>query len=432
MLKSIAFIFLSFFVSSAFGQDLTQLGGDLSTDADGRNALQLPAPNISSEERRLLQLSGFGDFHRIFTKEEGLGPSFVNRSCGGCHVDNGRGPIKFSSDNFTGSAMIIKVSTKGVNKDGTPKGVPGVGGQIQDHNLSDTPVIRPKITWIRRTREYPDGTKYSLRRPVVSLKIPKVDMKKVNTSMRMTPAMIGMGLIEEIPESAILEKSDPNDSDGDGISGKPNYVADAAKGGKSLGRFGFKATHPTVEQQSAAAFFGDMGVTTRLFLTKDKNQEVSDEALSRLVFYLKFGGVPKARNQSDLFIQSGFRLFKSIGCDSCHRVSFNMGSNNNPEYSDQTIHPFSDFLLHDMGRELADNVSQFSARGSEWRTTPLWGLGFSKSISDVRQAFLHDGRARNIEEAILWHGGESEKSKKKFMNLLSIERESLIAFLESL
>lgn len=435
MLKRIfTFILLVGTLSASFarGEDLTNLGGDLSSDMEGRNAIQLPAPNISSEERRVLQLSGFTPFHKIFTPEEGVGPSFVSRSCGSCHVDNGRGPVKFSDDDFTGSTMIIKVSLKGKNRDGSPKELPKIGGQIQDHNLSGTSKIKPKLSWIKRSYEYSDGDRYSLRRPVLNLKIPGFTMKNVNVSLRMTPPMIAMGLIEAIPESAILERSDPNDSNRDGISGKPNYVANKATGGVSLGRFGFKATQPTVEQQSAAAFYGDMGMTSRLFTERNKAKEVSDSDLSSLVFYLKFGGVPKARNQSDLFIQSGLRLFKSTGCESCHTMTFETGANSEPEYAYQTIHPLSDFLLHDMGKDLADTVSQFSAKGSEWRTAPLWGLGFSKTISKVTQGYLHDGRARSIEEAILWHGGEAENSKRKFKKLLSIERESMIAFLNSL
>jgi CxxC motif-containing protein (DUF1111 family) len=241
-----------------------------------------------------------------------------------------------------------------------------------------------------------------------------------------------MGLLEVIPESEVLALSDPDDLNGDGISGRPNYVIDRSSGTKALGRFGFKATHPTLVQQSGAASFFDMGITNPLFPAINGSTEISGADFERLVVYQQIAGVPPARDQELPDIIAGKTLFQSVGCNGCHTMTFKTATDTDPEVAGQTVHPFTDLLLHDMGPDLADNHPEFSASGFEWRTTPLWGLGFSPQISAVKPLYLHDGRARTIEEAILWHGGEAAIAKDKFVRLSADERFKLIQFLQSL
>ncbi|MCB0339168.1 MAG: thiol oxidoreductase, partial [Bdellovibrionales bacterium] len=261
---------------------------------------------------------------------------------------------------------------------------------------------------------------------------PGFKKKELRSSLRMSPLLIGVGLLEAIPEESILSLSDPEDSNNDGISGKPNYVVDIRTQGTALGRFGFKASHPTVEQQSSAAFFHDMGLTNPLFIEANLPFEVSQQELDRIVVYQVLAGVPKARYQSTDFIEKGRSIFFELGCHKCHTPTFVTGEHKYSELAGQTIHPFTDLLLHNMGPGLRDRRAEFSAKGSEWRTTPLWGLGFAKTLSEVKPRFLHDGRARNLKEAILWHGGEAKSAKDGFKALSKSDREFLISFLNSL
>jgi CxxC motif-containing protein (DUF1111 family) len=238
--------------------------------------------------------------------------------------------------------------------------------------------------------------------------------------------------LEAIPASTILRLSDPNDSNRDGISGRVNFVVDHEAGGYSVGRFGHKATIASVKQQSAAALYHDMQITTTIFSESPAEIEISDEQLQLLTLYQRLAGVPTARNQNDQQVIAGKQIFKNLRCDSCHRMTLVTGGNYaDPELRNQTIHPFTDLLLHDMGTGLADSWQEFSARGTEWRTAPLWGIGFAERLSK-RIFYLHDGRARSIEEAILWHGGEARRSTNQFKQLTKQERDSLVAFLRSL
>ncbi|MCB0331523.1 MAG: hypothetical protein KDD70_17750 [Bdellovibrionales bacterium] len=199
-----------------------------------------------------------------------------------------------------------------------------------------------------------------------------------------------------------------------------------------LGRFGFRASQPSVRHQSAGAAAGEMGLTTSLFNSTNEAPEISDEELEKLALYQMLAGVPIARDQTDPSVQYGKQLFQLAGCHNCHRFNIQTSNTVYPELNDQLIHPFTDLLLHDMGEGLADSRPEFSASGAEWRTTPLWGIGFLGTISPVRQHYLHDGRAKSLEEAILWHGGEAESSRNKFVDFSKLERASLISFLESL
>lgn len=414
-------------------QDITRLGGDLTTELTGHNALQVAAPNTSSYERYTRQISGFEVFHRQRTEASGAGPRLINASCGGCHVDNGKGPLKFRTGANKGSTMVVKVSLPGLAENGAPRDVPNVGEQLLDHSISGRTFFDIRLNWINVPGQYPDGKRYTLRRPDLKFHIPGRNQRTIAFSLRMSPMLIGLGLLEAVPDEVVLALSDPYDLDGDGISGKPNYVPNIRANGLSIGRFGHRASHPTVEQQSGAAAFHDMGLTNALFPGEDSAPvELSDDDFDRLVIYQQIPGLPIARDQENPKVILGKQIFQQIGCDACHVMTLQIGANSAPELANQTIHPFTDLLLHNMGPDLADKRAEFSARGSEWRTAPLWGLGFAKTVSNVRPTFLHDGRARTIEEAILWHGGEAKAAQKRFKSLAQAKREALVVFLNSL
>jgi CxxC motif-containing protein (DUF1111 family) len=264
--------------------------------------------------------------------------------------------------------------------------------------------------------------------------------------------MIGMGLLEAIPDEAILANADPDDRDGDGVSGRPNYAWDAEKNKAALGRFGWKAGQPSVMMQTTGAFAGDVGISSRLASAgwgdcteaqtacrgapdgRDPGAagELPDKMLDLVVFYSRNLGVPARRDVDDPTVLKGKKIFYESGCIACHRPKFvTRRDSAEPEQSFQLIWPYSDMLLHDMGEGLADGRPEGEASGSEWRTSPLWGIGLTETVSG-HSHFLHDGRARNLMEAILWHGGEAESAKRAVLSLSGSERAALIAFLRSL
>lgn len=412
-------------------QDISRQGGDLTSDLPGRASIQVNAPNVTDETRRLFQLEGFRQFHRVFIKGDGLGPDFVNASCGRCHVDNGKGQAKVSKTNRAGSSMIVKISLRGLRADGSPKPVPGLGDQVQDQSLSKRKVAL-QLTWTEKVGRYPDGTRYKLRRPNLSLKLAKASSRKILTSLRMTPPIIGPGLLEAVPDSVILEYADADDANGDGISGRPNYVPVVRTGQTALGRFGFRASHTNVEEQTAAALFSDIGITNPIVFQQGREPELGEEPMKLLVLYQKLAGVPRAVRQDEPLILRGKEMFQQVGCDDCHRMTLRTENYSDPELSNQEFHPFTDLLLHDMGTGLADKRPEFGATGREWKTTPLWGLGLISRLRGGKVPYLHDGRARTVEEAILWHGGEAARSLQAFRNLPKGDRAALISFLHSL
>lgn len=413
-------------------EDLTNLGGALSTDLAGRHAIQASAPNVVGESRIAEQAAGFPLFHRTTTTREGLGPTFINNSCAGCHVNNGRGPTVFGSPSRGGSSMVVKIKAPGLVADGSAPPVARLGSQILDQKVG-APIKRVvKLSWTQVNGKYADGTKYSLRKPKLAFPVSLKPPKKTIASLRMSPPLIGMGLLEAISASEIVGRSDPTDRNGDGISGRVNWVRDYVVGGYTVGRFGFKGNLPTVHQQSAAALYHDMHITNPVFGDEGVPPEASSEDLHSLAIYLRLAGVPKAQDQTSPQVMEGRKLFSRVGCDKCHLPTLVTGSHADPELSGQTIHPFTDLLLHDMGAGLADGWAEFSAGGREWRTTPLWGLGFSRRLANGKAVYLHDGRAHSVEEAILWHGGEAASSQREFKNLTLAQRKALLAFLDSL
>lgn len=412
------------------------LGGGLTSNERPAVAVVIPAPNVTASERFDTHLEGHNLFHtplnQVFPDKPNLvGPRFNASTCGECHFGNGKGAIKFSPRGF-GSTLLIKVNLKGTNLDGSPKTIPGTPEQIQDHQVSGKSPYNIKLRWTFKKGTYPDGKKYELRRPYLTFVIPGVSKDKIISSLRMSPSIIGMGLLDAVPTSTLIDLSDPFDLNGDGITGRPNLVRDIASNTKKLGRFGFKAAHPDLLQQSAAALFHDMGVTNSLFNDTKLEAEMSDADLDKIMLFQKVGGVPKARDQEDAEVIAGKALFQQVNCSGCHLMSLKTGVSSDPELSNQEFHPFTDLLLHDMGPGLADKRAEFAAKGSEWRTTPLWGIGIAKDLADHKPGFLHDGRARTIEEAVLWHGGEAKNSLTAYTKLSESDRIKLLKFLSSL
>jgi CxxC motif-containing protein (DUF1111 family) len=267
----------------------------------------------------------------------------------------------------------------------------------------------------------------------------------VQVSPRVAPFMIGLGLLGAVPEETVLAAADPDDADGDGISGRPNTVWDRRAQSEALGRFGWKANQPSVEQQNSGAFLGDIGITSDLFPEQNctsvepdcvaapngGDPEVDQDKIDSVTFYASLLAVPARRDFDDPTVLAGEQLFHDIGCVACHRSTLVTGDADIPALSAQTIHPYTDLLLHDMGPDLADERPDYQADGREWRTAPLWGIGLIDNVN--RHDFLlHDGRARGFAEAILWHGGEGEAARERFRTLSEEDRAALLRFLESL
>ena len=343
--------------------------------------------------------------------------------------------------------MLFRVSLPNPESDGTqgPVPVPGFGTQLNNRAIFGVaPEGTVTINYTEGELTTSDGAKVYLRTPNYEIKDTYQPLPDdVEISPRVAPVLFGLGLLEAIPESTILALEDEHDQDGDGISGKANYVWDVQERGLNLGRFGWKANQPTLLQQVASAYHDDIGITTSLLPRENSagqlqhdgrgdDPELSDEILDVVTFYIQTLAVPARRNLDDPNVQRGEELFESAGCSGCHIPTLRTGTLAGvPAVSNQTIHPYTDLLLHDMGPGLADNRPDFLAGGSEWRTPPLWGIGLIKVVNGHTN-LLHDGRARGLLEAILWHGGEAEQSREAVQNMSASDRDALIAFLESL
>ena len=356
-----------------------------------------------------------------------LGPRFVARSCIACHVNNGRALAP-----QIGSPMYQTVVKVAADADGTPH--PKLGTALQPQATTDRPEAIATISDYQTTRgTFADGTPYTLRKPRYSFQgvVPK------HFSVRLTPQLVGLGLLESISESTIIAGADPSDTNNDGISGRIRAVTDPETNQLRLGRFGYKAGQARVRHQIAAAFNSDMGVLSELYSRPDGEPEsgpVEIEAaqLDQLNRYLSTLGISARRNLDNPQVRRGEQLFAATGCAKCHTPQMTTGGFHPlAELRNQSIQPYTDLLLHDMGVGLADNLGEGSATGAEWRTSPLWSIGLTRGVSGG-EAYLHDGRARSLSEAILWHGGEGNAARDAFRKLSHDDRESLIAFLQSL
>jgi CxxC motif-containing protein (DUF1111 family) len=462
MRRIVTFIALAYAIAGVAAADLAppsaivellsvRSGGDATTDVRSASAFTQHADSLDAA-----QLQAFAYGNRIFSTPwveapasvrhfDGLGPYFSSRSCSGCHLHDGRGrPPEGPADSTV--AMVVKLGR--VDASGRRTNDPRYGGSLSERAVrSLAPEGRLAVTWEDVEQTYGDGTHATLRRPrsvVTGLAYGPL-ARDTRTSLRVAPAVFGVGLLESVPDSVLMRLADPNDADGDRISGRVHALGGGTSGPPRLGRFGWKAAQPSVAGQVATALVEDMGITTPARPEPDLGAgqraararpnggrpELEGVALEALVRYCRLLAVPARRDLDDPAVQRGAARFREAGCASCHVPSLVTGAASLAPLSRQVIHPFSDLLLHDMGPELSDDMPEGDAAAAEWRTPPLWGMGLAAMVSGHR-FFLHDGRARSPEEAVLWHGGEANASREAFRSLAVDARRDLLRFLESL
>lgn len=455
-------------------------GGNTTTGIKPFPSFLLPARNLPQENRpnfhagKALANQPWIKAPTITTARDGLGPLYNARSCLACHQKGGKGrlPKTANQDLIQG---VVRLSLPGSNKILGVIPEPNYGDQLQTQSVSLSHQLRDKIIlseqhseknktlaeelpaearinikWQNSVFKYSDGQTINLRRPKITLKQLTFGPLHSSTviSLRMAPAIHGTGLLELIPQSDIDNLADPKDRDDDGISGRINRVWNPIEKITSSGRFGWKASRHNVEATIAAAFTNDIGITNPLYPLQpcSANQslclntisgngsdgvELPENLLALVANFIRNLGVPEQRTLAKEFLH-GRELFYRSTCNRCHKPKFITSiSEENPHLSQQTIWPYTDLLLHNMGPELADGRSDFEASGSEWRTAPLWGAGLNKAVNGAKN-FLHDGRARTIEEAILWHGGEASASRDFFTQLDHRQRQALIEFVRTL
>ena len=479
--------------------------------SESGHGFSTPIPTLTDDELDQ-HLAGDANFETSFTTApntehpelDGVGPVFNNQDCNSCHQRDGRSSTTTIP---TDQERVLLSSSAGIflrmsiddglcdapdvsNDYCNNEPVDGFGTQLFHRGVLkarndwiDNPFIGQADVYLSygySTYTYPDGTSVELKKPKFDIEIPydvdsdnQADSAILQDDVRYSPRngmpIFGLGLLELISEQDILALTDENDDNEDGISGRANWVFDQVKAQQgdetpvSLGRFGWKASTPSVRVQSLAALRGDMGVTNPLFPEEsiagtpmhddylsrtnytdtgvgiDGETEASQSFSDDVVFYAETLAVPSRRNIEDEDVLAGSILFEQTECTACHTPSFTtqtgelyVGGKLAPDaLKGQKIYPFTDMLLHNMGDELADYRRDFMADGFEWKTRPLWGIGLTKTVNPAA-GFLHDGRADNIEEAILWHGGEADNSRTLFTNLTAEQREQLVSFVMSL
>ena len=449
--------------------ELMQGGAGTSRKDVNRDSFSQSSANITFEEEGIFKL-GNAIFRKNWVSSpsstqasDGLGPLFNERACQNCHLKDGRGRPPEGDGGTTSMFLRLArqagtVEEKALLADRKVLNFPDpvYGTQLQELAV---PGLRGegrmRVEYQEQQVTLGDGSVVSLRKPRYSIDNPAYGPLDPGTTLspRMTPPMIGLGLIEQIAPADILAHADPEDRDGDGISGRPNIVRDAITGELTLGRFGWKAQTPSIRQQSADAFSGDIGISTPevprhwgdctemqkdcLAMPNGVQErlgpvEAPPPVMDLVTFYSRNLAVPARRDLDKPEVLAGKKLFYDMGCTSCHTPKFvtRRGTPNKAQ-AFQLIWPYSDFLLHDMGEGLADGQQVGDATGNDWRTPPLWGIGLTETVNG-NTFFLHDGRARNLTEAILWHGGEARQARDRFAAAKAVDRDALIKFLESL
>ncbi|MGB0868251.1 MAG: di-heme oxidoredictase family protein [Flavobacteriales bacterium] len=429
------------------------LGGKTTVNAQGQNAFGHPIPQLKGLDELKFH-AGNSMFRNAWvtapastTARDGLGPFFNASSCAACHFKDGRGrPPLYDGEKETG--FLIRLSTPGNGPHGGPIGDPNYGGQLQDISINGiTPEGKFHIDYETIQGTFADGESYELRKPIYSFSDLGYGAMAGNMmySPRVGQQMIGLGLLDALSDESILKYEDITDIDNDGISGKANKVWSNIDKKTVVGRFGWKANQPNLSEQVLGAFLGDMGITS--YINADENctsvqvdcqnmpnggtPEITKENADNTILYAATLAVPQRRNYKDTSVLKGKLLFEKANCIGCHKDDYKTTSHFISALEDVSIKPYSDLLLHDMGDALADNRPDYLANGNEWRTQPLWGLGLIETVNG-HSLLLHDGRARNIEEAILWHGGEAENSVNDYKNFSKEERQDLLNFLKSL
>lgn len=443
------------------------------TDAD---VFSQASGNISFEREMDFKV-GNGLFRKLWVSSpsstqasDGLGPVYNARSCQRCHLKDGRGHTP-ENDEDSRVSMFLRLSVPAPDDAAADdlerylasigdtvvpsRPEPTYGGQFQDFGVPGHPAEgRMEVAWDMVPVELSGGESATLRQPTYGVSGLGYGAMQpdVMLSPRVTPQMIGLGLVEAIPAADILANADPDDANGDGISGKPQIVWSVEHDAPMLGRFGWKAGNPTIIEQAAHAFAGDIGISNPLAPAPAgdcttgqptclagphgdgdaRGTEIDREGLDLVAFYSRNLAVPARRDVDDPQVLHGKQVFYDTGCIACHTPKFvTSRMPDRPEQSFQLIWPYSDFLLHDMGPGLADNRPEARASGSEWRTPPLWGIGLAHQVNG-QAFFLHDGRARTLLEAILWHGGEAQAARDRVVEMPPEDRADLLAYLESL
>lgn len=452
--------------------------GGAATVRARRDADAFSQPSASTGfEGELTFKVGNGLFRKLWVSSpsstlasDGLGPLYNARGCQSCHLKDGRGhPPEGPEDGRVSMFLRLSVPATGADPKNaieeylSGQGIeaprtrphPVYGGQLQDLAIAGQAAEgRMAISYSETAVSLSGGETASLRAPLYSVADPAYGPLGAETmlSPRVAPQMIGLGLIEAIPAADILANADPDDADGDGISGRAQIVWSVEHKAPMLGRFGWKAGAPTVIEQSAGAFSGDMGISSPLFPAPSgdctraeaaclgapngagdvRGYEIDAKGLDLVSFYSRNLAVPARRDLDAPEVLRGKAVFYDTGCAGCHMPKFvTHRLADRKEQSFQLVWPYSDLLLHDMGPGLADNRPEGVASGTEWRTPPLWGIGLTRQVSG-HSYFLHDGRARSLLEAVLWHGGEAEAARDRVVVLSPEDRAALIRFLESL
>jgi CxxC motif-containing protein (DUF1111 family) len=440
-------------------------GGATTVWATGKNAFSFPAANLADAERTRFVI-GNSFFKRNWVEagastgaRDGLGPHFIARSCGACHAMDGRGAPPSRGPGAAHDvpvALLLRLSVPGAGAHGGPQPEPRYGDQFTNAAVQGVQAEgRIVMRWLPLPGRFADGTRYTLQQPVYGF----ADLAygamapEVMVSPRIAPQLIGAGLLEAIPEAEVLRNAADQAARPDAIKGQPNRVWDAFAQREMLGRFGWKANAATLAHQTAAAFNGDIGITSAQFPAESctavqadclaaprgaqgQGPEIDAKTLADVVFYQAVLAPPARRQASQAQVLQGQRLFAQAQCSACHRPSYVTGDAPFPALSStalrgQTIWPYTDLLLHDMGEALADGRPDFGANGRQWKTPPLWGIGLIRDVNG-HQRLLHDGRADGVLEAILWHGGEAEASKQQVLKMSRAERAALVRFVESL
>lgn len=443
---------------------------------DDADAFSLSSANISFQDELQFKI-GNGLFRKLWVSSpsstlasDGLGPLYNARGCQNCHLKDGRGHPPDAAGQ-PGGSMFLRLSVPADDNaertriedylagTGNPyrptRPDPVYGGQLQDLSVAGVPAEgRMVVTYAEEAVELSGGEIAHLRRPTYRIEDAAYGPLRddLMISPRVAPQMIGLGLLESVPAADIVAGADPDDADGNGISGRAQIAWSARYDKPMLGRFGWKAGMPTIEEQSASAFSGDIGISTPLHPAPSGDctpaqhpcikaphgdgdarvTEIDAEGLDLVTFYSQNLAVPARRDPEDPQVLRGKQGFYKAGCADCHRPKFvTARMQDRPEHSFQLIWPYSDMLLHDMGKGLADDRPEGLADGREWRTAPLWGIGLTRQVNG-HSMFLHDGRARSILEAILWHGGEGRAARDHVAKMPPDDRAALIRFVESL
>lgn len=447
-------------------------GGATTVFATGRNAFSFPAANLEDAERTRFVI-GNSFFRRNWVEapastraRDGLGPHFIARSCGGCHVQDGRGapPDIFNKLGETQDAtvaLLIRLSIPGQDAHGGPLHEPVYGDQFNNAAVQGVnPEGRVTLRYKTIAGQFADGTPYELVEPHYGFADLGYGPMHPHTlvSPRIAPQLPGVGLLEAVAEADIRGNAAAQAAAPGPIKGTPNQVWDAPSGRMMLGRFGWKANVATIAHQTGAAFVGDMGITSRHFAHEacttaqtdclsapsgksaaaqgQSGVEIDDKTFDNVVFYQATLAPAARRNVQDAQVLRGQALFAQAQCATCHRPSYVTTQGpfphlTSPALSGQRIWPYTDLLLHDMGERLADGRPDFGASGRQWRTPPLWGTGLIQDVNGHTR-LLHDGRARGVLEAVLWHGGEAEAARQNLLKMDRADRDALVRFVESL